>query len=412
MLRQNKVISIITILGTAFAIMMVMSIVLVDRLQNVSAAPEVNRDKILYIPSQQEENLEKQNCSSSQISFETADQYLLKMQTPKLVTLVNTYNSDRPWTVNRQGSKDLHDAILRMTNHSYWDIMSFDFLDGRPFDQNEDASGIRVAVISQTMARKLFGDQKAVGSTINIRFAPFRVVGVVKDVSPIFREAYGDIWVPVTSHSEFTDQEFIVMLMPGEQHTPAEIEEEIREIEKQYNTVNKPWQVTFAGPVSHQAFADETYSFDTDDTHWQILMQSLKTLLIVLLLLIVPAVNLIGFSLSRIQKRMPEIGVRKAFGAKKRTILTQVLYENMLTSLIGGFIGLILSFITVYWLRYWLLDIPPGSTLPGNAMLDWFTFLTVFVLSVLLNLFSAGIPAYRASRLEIVDALYQNDKKA
>lgn len=57
-----------------------------------------------------------------------------------------------------------------------------------------------------------------------------------------------------------------------------------------------------------------------------------------------PAVNLTGFSLSRMRKRMSEIGIRKAFGAKRHVILFQVLYENMLTSLIGGLLGLILSY--------------------------------------------------------------------
>lgn len=66
------------------------------------------------------------------------------------------------------------------------------------------------------------------------------------------------------------------------------------------------------------------------------------------------------------RKRMSEIGIRKAFGAKRHVILFQVLYENMLTSLIGGLLGLILSYPMVLWLRHWLLasrravKFPPG----------------------------------------------------
>ena len=112
-----------------------------------------------------------------------------------------------------------------------------------------------------------------------------------------------------------------------------------------------------------------------------------KSAIILLVLLLVPAVNLTGFSLSRMRKRMSEIGIRKAFGAKRHVILFQVLYENMLTSLIGG-------------------EVPTGTMLPLPV------FLMTFLVCILLNLLSAGIPAYRAAKMSIVDSLYQNDQRS
>lgn len=78
-------------------------------------------------------------------------------------------------------------------------------------------------------------------------------------------------------------------------------------------------------------------------------------------MLLIPALNLSGFSLSRIRKRMAEIGIRKAFGAKRHVILIQVLYENLITTLIGGVIGLGLSYGIVFGMRKWLLGIPPTA---------------------------------------------------
>ena len=112
------------------------------------------------------------------------------------------------------------------------------------------------------------------------------------------------------------------------------------------------------------------------------------------------------------RKRMSEIGIRKAFGAKRHVILFQVLYENMLTSLIGGLLGLIRSYPMVLWLRHWLLGIPPGGEVPAGTMLPLPVFLMTFLVCILLNLLSAGIPAYRAAKMSIVDSLYQNDQRS
>ena len=109
------------------------------------------------------------------------------------------------------------------------------------------------------------------------------------------------------------------------------------------------------------------------------------------------------------KKRTEEIGIRKAFGAKRYTILIQVLFENLITSLIGGGIGLILSYVIVFRMRDWLLDIPSGSTIPINTLISIPVLLAVFAVCLVINLLSAGIPAYRASRMKIINSLNQND---
>ena len=71
----------------------------------------------------------------------------------------------------------------------------------------------------------------------------------------------------------------------------------------------------------------------------------LETGLLLLFLLLVPALNLLGVIQSAVQKRRAEMGVRKAFGATTGTLLCQVLYENGLTTLIGGVVGFGLSLL-------------------------------------------------------------------
>lgn len=128
-------------------------------------------------------------------------------------------------------------------------------------------------------------------------------------------------------------------------------------------------------------------------------------MLILVILFLVPAINLSSFSMSQIKKRSEEIGIRKAFGAKKYTILIQVLYENLITSLIGGFIGLLLSYGAIIWLREWLLDFPEEGSIPAGAFISPVVFLFVFLSCIVLNLLSAGIPALRTLRMNIVESL-------
>lgn len=66
----------------------------------------------------------------------------------------------------------------------------------------------------------------------------------------------------------------------------------------------------------------------------------MKYVIIVLVLLLIPAINMSGITQSQMRKRMAEIGVRKAFGATRSELLTQVLYENLLQTLLGGVLGL------------------------------------------------------------------------
>ena len=137
---------------------------------------------------------------------------------------------------------------------------------------------------------------------------------------------------------------------------------------------------------------------------------------VIFLLLLVPSINLTGMTASRMKKRMEELGIRKAFGAQNRTLLLQILYENLLLTLLGGLIGLLISYGLSFMLKGWLLgnydwdgssltasiDLSPGMLI--NPAIFGYTL----IFCLILNLMSALVPAWRALRRPIVDAL--NDK--
>ena len=115
---------------------------------------------------------------------------------------------------------------------------------------------------------------------------------------------------------------------------------------------------------------------------------------------------------SRMRKRLSELGVRRAFGATRENLLSQVMWESLLQSLVGGMLGLILSYGAAYALKgviyensdmaYRLGDVAlnPGSLLNPSI------FLYAFLFCVLLNALSAFIPARNVSRKPIVDSIH------
>ena len=137
----------------------------------------------------------------------------------------------------------------------------------------------------------------------------------------------------------------------------------------------------------------------------------LRYVAIILILLIVPAINLSSMTLSRMRRRMAEIGVRRAFGATEGELMTQVLVENLLVTLVGGLVGLLLSYGATFLLNGFLFGnstnayLMGETTLTAGMLLSPWIFLAAFAFCLVMNLLSAGLPAWRASRMSIVEAI-------
>jgi len=119
----------------------------------------------------------------------------------------------------------------------------------------------------------------------------------------------------------------------------------------------------------------------------------------VLLIMLLPTLNLININITRIMERSSEIGVRKAFGASSKTLVYQFIVENIILTLFGGLIGLVLSFIAIKVIN--------NANLINNLELTLnFTVLFAGLLVCLIfGLVSGVYPAWRMSKLNVVTAL-------
>ena len=118
-----------------------------------------------------------------------------------------------------------------------------------------------------------------------------------------------------------------------------------------------------------------------------------------LLFVLLPTVNLVNINVSRIMERASEIGIRKSFGASSRTLVIQFIVENVILTLAGGLIGLLLSEVALAAVTR------SGLVAYAELGVNWRVFSYGLLLAVVFGIISGVYPAWRMSRLHPVDAL-------
>lgn len=111
---------------------------------------------------------------------------------------------------------------------------------------------------------------------------------------------------------------------------------------------------------------------------------------------------------SRMRHRISEIGVRRAFGCTRTRLIADIITENFIVTLIGGVIGLLLGvvFASTYGGLYDTMDnFGSGNTPSLSVLLNINTILMSLLFCFILNIISAAIPAWQASRLNPINAI-------
>ena len=133
---------------------------------------------------------------------------------------------------------------------------------------------------------------------------------------------------------------------------------------------------------------------------------------ILFVLLFVPALNLCGIVTGRMERRSAEMAVRKTFGARRSTLLHQVVWENLALTSIGGVIGLVLSWLAIYGWRTEIMGLffdnsilTSAPIVSGEMLFAPTLFLSAFVAVVVLNLLAAVVPAWWSLRKPIVESM-------
>jgi len=297
-------------------------------------------------------------------------------------------------------------SLMRRADGDLWRVLSFDFVEGGPFTVADNENGRMVAVISETTRERFFDGRPAVGKTIEVDGQRFRVAGVVRDVPILRYSSSADLWVPITTaKSSAYKQEWLghfTALILARSHADlpqikAEFQSILRGAEKQ---LPDPKTFKFLVAGADTLFEGAARMFLPGEA---VVNPGgrLRAVLLALMIgfMLLPTINLVNINLSRILDRASEIGVRRAFGASSRTLVGQFLVENLVLTLIGAAIGLVLTAFVLHAFN------ASGLIEHASLQLNFRIFLYGLAIAAFFGIFSGVYPAWRMSKLHPVRAL-------
>ncbi|HVS31407.1 MAG TPA: ABC transporter permease [Thermoanaerobaculia bacterium] len=296
------------------------------------------------------------------------------------------------------------DTMIKRTDGAYWQILDFKFVEGGPFSAQDDRAGRHVAVINEDIREKLFDGKPAVGRTFNLEGREFRVVGVVPRVPFLRLSAYSQIWVPIGTlksadyRNQITGNFQGVVLLRDRSDIPAVKREFQSRLPRVPLSDPKQFQSLKAGlDTPFEAFARMVTGGRPDSASPARAVTILAVLAVMFMAL--PAMNLITLNLSRILERASEIGVRRAFGAPRGSLIRQFVFENVVITVVGGLAGFILAAALLPVLNE-AAPVPDLRFSINLRVFAWGMFFAVFF-----GVFSGVYPAWKMSRLHPVNAL-------
>jgi putative ABC transport system permease protein len=261
-------------------------------------------------------------------------------------------------------------------------------------------------VINETTRERFFGGGPAVGKSIEADGQRFRVVGVVRDVPVLRYASAADLWVPVTTAKTSAYKEewlgdftALILARSGADlpQIKAEFQSRLREAEHQIPDPKTFKTLTAGADTLFEGAARNFLPGGPVANPGGRLRAALLALMLGFMLL--PTINLVNINLSRILDRASEIGVRRAFGASSRTLVGQFLIENLVLTLIGAAIGLVLALGVLRAFN------ASGLIAHTQFELNFRIFFYGLAIAVFFGLFSGVYPAWRMSKLHPVQAL-------
>ncbi len=278
---------------------------------------------------------------------------------------------------------------------AYLVARSWPVVSGSAFTQSDVRSATRVALIGQTTAQNLFGDEDPVGRTIRIRQSPFTVLGVmgIKGQGMDGRDQDDSIIIPLTTAqrnvfgSQFPGSVRMVMVQTTTQEIMPAVEQSMTELLRQRHRIREGQDADFS-LRNLTAVADSA----AESTR----VMSLLLGAIASVSLLVGGIGIMNIMLVSVTERTREIGIRMAIGARERDILLQFLLEAIIISVVGCLIGLLLGIGGA------LL----AQQLTGTmVIISGSSVLVAFGVAATVGIFFGFYPARKAARLDPIEAL-------
>lgn len=430
LIKEDKQFSFIYIAGTAVAIASAMVVALVLHIRMGNIYPEVNRDRTIYVGSNFTRS-DGEYIGYSGYSPQAVEEMFSKLECAEVVSAVIGPEYVFHFTVCKEIGQQEVSVSPKFTDPNFFRLYEFKFVEGKSYNEKNLKNADRCVVITDALARKLYGTtQGVVGQSMQLDYLPYRVVGVVKEVSPLLKDSSADIYMPYTVEDQWArlqddrvgyvgSMEVRVLLKKG--YTREMLMDELEPYKAKYlsmlkSTTGEDWN-WYIQVRPHWRKVLNYFGEEVNDASMTDLLANLSIpALFMLLLLLLPAINLSGMVSNQMEARVAEMGIRKAFGAKKRVLLNEVIQENLVLTLCGGIVGYLLSWLFITAVRnsavfLLLFNREEDPVENVSLQLDMFftptLFLIAFVCCAVLNLMAALIPAWTSLKKPIVESLNQ-----
>jgi macrolide transport system ATP-binding/permease protein len=277
------------------------------------------------------------------------------------------------------------------TTPAYFAVHSQDILVGQAFDESDDQSRNRVALLGMTVEKELFGSENPVGDYIKINKVIFQVMGVLKSKgSSGPRDEDDIILAPLATVMHRLTGATYVDSIDVQAVSADQVDAAAKDVGRVLANL-------------HPAALSQGSSFRVNNfASVQQTMLKVISMLGALLAgvaaisLVVGGVGIMNIMLVSVTERTREIGLRKALGAKRRDILAQFLIEAITVSLLGGLGGVLFGWVTV----------TAGTGITGfDLPISWYAILLAVFSSATIGVVFGLWPARKASLLKPIDAL-------
>lgn len=279
-------------------------------------------------------------------------------------------------------------ADFRLITPGYFRSMNISLIHGKPFSWRDTPQSIPVAVIGETMARRFWPNEYAVGKRIRpgLPSSPgawLTVVGVAADVRyfDAVREPLPTVYIPL-QQNEFLPQSMHDLVVRTTLD-PASLASAVR---------GAIWSIDRDLSISRVRTMEEVYRISTTPQRFNLELIGTMACLGVIL----AAVGLYGVTAYSVAERTREIGIRMALGAPRREVLRLVLSQGMLITMIGTAVGIAAALT---------LSSQMKSLLFGTAAYDPPAYLIAAAILMVVGLAACYLPARAAARLDPLVAL-------
>jgi putative ABC transport system permease protein len=398
-LRSNKMRSSLTILGIVIGVLtvIVISSVINGLNANVQGLVESLGSNVLFIfrfpviatrPT-------TEMLSRKQMTYDDA---MAMRDLPHVVAVspalqYSDHNSGIGNTaIKGDNGKKMENTVLEGDTPAEKDVNDFNLLDGRFFNEGDVERAANVTVLGYDTADELFGVDNAMNKEVEVGGMLFTVIGVMDKQKQAFgggkNPADNTAYFPITTfhklHPEVLDY-WITLKYDDPKFRPL-VEDELTELLRRRRKVHNDAPDNFA-----------IFGTDSITRLWNSVTSGLFLLLFALssVALMVGGVGVMNIMLVSVTERTREIGIRKAIGATKKTILTQFTLEAMVLCAVGGLVGISVGSLIAFGLKF----------TPLASLISPWWIMAAFGSSCLIGLVFGIYPAWKAASLNPIDAL-------